>query len=87
MKTFLKVILIVMIAIIAVKLLPFTLALGFALGGAIVAAAVLGLSALAVLFCVSLALIAVLAPVWIPVLALVGAIALIKRLTRNRASV
>jgi hypothetical protein len=83
MRTFLKVLLVLAAAILAVKLLPFTVALGFALGIALIVALALGVSAAAVLTVTALALVAVLSPLWIPILALVGVIALIKRLGRN----
>jgi hypothetical protein len=79
MKTFLKVLLIVALAILAVKLLPITLVAGciFAVGVALLAA--VGVSLVALGLCISLAIAALLSPIWIPVLALVGIIALIKR--------
>jgi hypothetical protein len=87
MKTFLKVLLVIAVAVLAVKLLPLTLALGFALGLTLLIVGVLGVSALAVLLCVAIGLVALLSPLWIPVLALVGVLALIKKLGRNGASV
>jgi hypothetical protein len=86
MKTFLKVLLVLIVTIIAVKLLPLTIALGFALGLALVVVAALGLSAIAILICVALALAALLSPIWLPILALFGLIALIKRGTRDRST-
>jgi hypothetical protein len=78
MKTFLKVLLFVVLAIIAINLLPITLALGclFAVGVALIAA--VGVSVLAIGLCIALALPAVLSPIWLPMLAIVGLIMLIK---------
>lgn len=86
MKTFLKVLLLIALAIVAVKLLPVTLAVGFALGLTVVIVGVLGVSALAVILCFAIGLAALLSPLWIPVLALVGMIALVKKLGRSKAS-
>ncbi len=80
MKTFLKAVLLVAAAIIAVKLLPLTLALGFVLGFALVALLGLGVSILGLLAVVAAGLLAVLAPLWIPVLAIIGLVALCKKL-------
>ena len=83
MKTFLKVVLLVIVALVALKLLPMIFAFGCLLAAAIVAVLALGGSAIATLFGAMIALAVVLAPIWVPVLALVGLIALIKRGTRN----
>jgi hypothetical protein len=83
MKTFLKILLVLVVAVIAVKLLPLTLALGAAIGVALVIAVALGFGAIAVLLCAAIVLVAVLSPIWIPVLALLGVIALIKRGSRS----
>ncbi len=83
MKTFLKVVLLVIAAVVAVKLLPLTFAIGVVLGLGVVALAVVGVSVLAGLAALVVVLAAVLAPIWIPVLALVGLIALIRRSNRT----
>lgn len=85
MKTFLKILLLVVVAVLAVKMLPLTLALGFLLGIALVAMAVLGLSALAVVLGTCILMAALLSPIWLPILALVGVIALVKRMNGNAA--
>jgi len=85
MKAFLKILLLVVACIVAVKLLPVTLALGVGLAAVVGVVVVLGFSALAVLVCGALALAAVLAPIWLPVLLLVGIIALVKRCGRAAA--
>ncbi len=85
MKTFLKVVLLVVAAVVAVKLLPLTLAFGFVLGLLLVGLLVLGLSLVAVVLIAAVALAAVLAPIWIPVLAIVGLITLIKKLSAKPA--
>lgn len=82
-KTFLKVLLLVILALVAIKLLPLTIGLGFATGVLLVGLVMAGLSLLAGIAVIALVLGAVLAPVWIPVLLLVGFIALIRRMTRK----
>ena len=82
-KAFLKILLIVVVALIAVKLLPLTLALGVGLGLAVVALAIAGVSIVAALMVAAIFLLALLSPLWVPVLLLVGLIALIKKLARN----
>ena len=79
MKSFIKFLLIVIIAVIAVKLLPLTFALGCILALALLGMAAFGLSAMAILLAVAITLAAILSPVWIPLLLIVGLIALIKR--------
>lgn len=86
-KAFLKIVLIVIVALIAVKLLPLTLALGVGLGLAVVALAIAGVSIVATLMVAAIFLLALLSPLWVPVLLLVGLIGLIKRMTRNRPAV
>jgi hypothetical protein len=79
MKTFLKIALMVLLVVVAVKLSP--LILLAALGGLLVAGVVgaLGLSLVAVLLAVTLALAAVLSPIWVPGLLAVGIISLWRR--------
>lgn len=84
MKTFLKVLLLVVVALVAIKLLPLTIGLGFATGLLLVGLVMAGLSLLAGLAVVALVLGALLAPVWIPALLLVGFIALMRRLVRRK---
>ena len=80
MKTFCKVLIIVAILLIAVKLSPIVFVL--ALAGLLVAALLgaLGLSLLAGFAILVIALAAALSPIWIPVLVIVGLIALFKKL-------
>lgn len=85
-KTFLKVLLLVIVALIAIKLLPLTIGLGFVLGLLLVGLAAVGVSLVAGVSVVALALAAVLAPIWVPILLLVGLIALIRRATRRSAA-
>jgi hypothetical protein len=77
--------LLVVAAVVAVKLLPLTLALGFVLGLLLVGLLVLGLSLVAVVLVAAAALAAVLAPIWIPVLVILGLIALIKKVSAKPA--
>jgi hypothetical protein len=78
MKTFLKVLLIAVLLIVAIKLSP-VIFLGAAVG--LIAAAVLGsigLSLLAALVAVLLAFAVALSPIWIPVLCVVGLVKLFR---------
>lgn len=96
MKTFFQILLCVLLVVVAIKLLPFILfplVIGggalllialLALGG-VVTVAGLGVAAAATLLAVAIALIAALSPIWIPVLAVVGIIALIRRSKRTAA--
>jgi hypothetical protein len=84
-KTFLKVLLIVVAAIVAVKLLPATLAFGCLLALGLFIAAAVGVSLLAIGFCLALVVLAVLTPIWLPVLAIIAIVMLIRRITRSRA--
>ena len=84
MKSFFKVLLLVIVALIAIKLLPLTIGLGFAAGVLLVALLIGGLSLVASIVALGAAVAAVLAPVWIPVLLLIGFIALVKRATKKR---
>ena len=83
MKTFLKVLLIMVVLLIAIKLSPvvFVAALAGLLVAAILGA--LGLSLLAGFAAVVIALVAALSPIWIPVLLVMGAISLIKKLNER----
>jgi hypothetical protein len=87
MKTFLKVLLLVLVAVVAIKLLPMTIGLGFVLGLLLVGVLALGLSLVAGLAGLGILLGAVLSPIWVPVLLIVGLIALVKRLTRRNSAV
>ena len=84
MKTFLKVVLLVIVAVIAVKLLPLTFAVGCAFAAMVLGLIAAGFSAVFALAGGLLALTVILAPIWIPVLALIGLITLIKR-ANNRS--
>ena len=83
MKTFLKVVLLVIAAVIAVKFLPHLFALGWLLAVAIVGLLAIGVSVAAAMVGTIVALTVLLAPIWVPVLALIGLIMLIQRSTRN----
>jgi hypothetical protein len=96
MKLFLKVLLYVLLALVAIKLLPFflfpvligggglLLVAGLAFGGFVTVAG-LGVAAAAALLAVVIALAAALSPIWIPILAVVGIVALIRRSNRTAA--
>lgn len=83
MKTFLKILLIAALLVLAIKLGPVIFCAAF--GGLIVAGllGVLGISLLALLATVLLALAVALSPIWIPVLAIVGIVSLLKRDDRS----
>ena len=95
MNTFLKVLLCLVLGIVAIKLpllvLPVILVglallvVGILLGGGVAAVAGVGLAILTGLLVVTVVLVAALSPIWIPVLAIVGLIALIRRSGRVRA--
>ena len=85
MKSALKIFLLVIVCLIAVKLLPVTLALGAGLAAMIAVVVALGASAVAVLLVAALVVTALLSPLWFPVLLLVGIIALIRRCSRTSA--
>ncbi len=79
MKTFLKVLLIVVAVVIAVKLLPIAFVIGCAVAALLAGLAVLGVSLAALLICAALAVAALLSPIWVPILAIVGIVALCRR--------
>ena len=80
MKTFLKITLIVLLSLLALKFLP--LMLVGALAGLLVAAllGVVGVSLIAGLLVVALGFAFALSPIWIPVLIVMGAISLFRKL-------
>lgn len=81
MKTFLKIFLIAVLLIVAIKLSPvvFVAALIGLLAAAVLG--VVGLSLVAALLAIVIALAAALAPIWIPVLLIMGTISLFKKLS------
>lgn len=78
-KTFLLVLLILFLALVAIKLLPIAACVLLLLLVPALVLLALGISAAAVLTCVVLVLALVLAPIWLPVLAIVGLVALTRR--------
>ena len=96
MNTFFKVLLIVLLTAIAIKLMPFFLfpfvvigsallaVVGLVLGGIATVAGV-AVAVVAALLAVILALAALLSPIWIPILIIVGLIALVRRSNRVAA--
>lgn len=85
MKTFLSALLLVLLAVVALKLLPLVFGLACALGALATLVLLAGASAAAVVIAVALVGAAVLSPLWIPVLAVVGIVALVRH--RRRAVV
>jgi hypothetical protein len=95
MKTFLTVLVYVLLALLAIKLLPFLflpvlvagvgllIAAGLAFGG-VAAVAGMGIAAAVLILGVLIVLVTILSPIWLPILAIVGLIALIRR--SNRAT-
>lgn len=79
MKTFLKILLIVVAVIVAVKLLPIAFAAGCLTVGLLAGLAALGVGVVALLACAALLVLVVLSPIWISVLAVVGIVALFRR--------
>jgi hypothetical protein len=86
MKSFLKIFLLVVLALVAIKLLPLTIALGCMLALAVGGLLVVGVSAFAAVLGVAIAVVAALAPLWIPVLAIVGLVSLLRRAGRRSAA-
>lgn len=82
MKTFLKVLLVIIAVVVAIKLLPAALVFVGGLIAGFLLLAIFGLSLLALAACVGVTLLALFSPLWIPVAVIVGVIALIKRLNR-----
>jgi hypothetical protein len=80
---FLKIALLVIVALVALKFLPLIFGLGCLLAAAVLAVILMVASALAGLFGSAFLLAAVLSPIWVSVLIIVGLIALIKRGTRQ----
>jgi hypothetical protein len=85
MKTFLKILLSPLAIIVAVKLLPVALVLIGVLAAVAVLVAVVGVSLTAGLLGAGLLLALLLSPVWLPIMALVGVIALFKKLIARPA--
>ena len=85
MKTFLKVLLILIGVVVAIKLLPVALAVMCVIAAGAALVALIGVSLAAGLLCAGLVLALLLSPIWLPVLALVGLIALIKKLSAKPA--
>jgi hypothetical protein len=94
MKTGLKIFLVLIAAILVLKLLPVILVMGgFSLaglvvvGGLLVAAlgvlVLLGVSVSAAVLAVALAVAVALSPIWVPVLAVIGLIFLLKKAKRR----
>ncbi len=79
MKTFLKVLLVAALLIVAIKFSPIIF-IG-ALVGLVVAAVLgaIGLSLLAVLLAIVLAVTLALSPIWVPVLVIMGVVSLFRR--------
>lgn len=83
MNTFLKIVLIAVLVLIAIKLSPFFL-LAAAAGLAVATAlGALGLSLIALLAAVVLALAVALSPIWVTVLIALGLVSLFKRADRR----
>lgn len=79
MKTFLKVLLVAALLIVAIKFSPIIFA--GAIVGLVVAALLgaVGLSLIAVLFAILLTVTLALAPIWLPVLVIMGLVSLFRR--------
>jgi hypothetical protein len=87
MKTFLKILVIAALLIVAIKLSPLIFLAAFA---GLIAAAVLGavgVSLLVALAAVLLAFAVALSPIWIPVLAVVGIVSLFRKADRTPPAV
>lgn len=85
MKTMLKIVLLLVAVVIAVKLLPVTVALFCVLAAALISVTVLGVSAAAVLLGATIGITVLLAPLWLPALVVTGGILLVRRVVRAQA--
>ena len=83
MKAFLKIVLLVIVALVAVKFLPHLFAFGCVLAAVLLGFITVGVSLLPVLLIGGLVLLAVSSPIWIPVLAIVGFAALVRKSSRK----
>jgi hypothetical protein len=83
MKTFLKILLVAAVLIIAIKLSPVLFVVAFAGLLAAVVLGALGVSLVAAVLAVALAFTLALAPIWLPVLVVFGLIALFRRRERT----
>jgi hypothetical protein len=79
MKTFLKVLLLLVAALVCIKLLPFALGLACASLAVLGGLALLGASLAALFVTVALLAALVLSPIWVPVLLICGLVALCRR--------
>ena len=86
MKAFLKIVLLVVLAVIAVKLLPLTFAVGCVLALGVLALTVVGVSLVTAVIAAVIALVVGLSPILIPALAIVGLVALLKKQSNGRAA-
>lgn len=85
MNTLLKVLLLVILAIVAVKLLPAALGLVFLLAAGIVLAGLVGVAVGFAFLCAGVTLAALLAPLWLPLVAIAGIVALVRRRSAKTA--
>jgi hypothetical protein len=85
MNAFLKLVLLVLCAVLAVKFLPEMFAFGCLLAATLLGLAALGLPLLIAVCAAILAFVVLLAPLWLPVLLIVGVVALIRRAARGSA--
>jgi hypothetical protein len=86
MKTFLKIVLVVVVVLLAIKLLPVALAFGAVIAAGLAVLAGVGIAILVGLVCAALALVVFLSPLWLLVLAVAGLIALLRRSSSGRAT-
>jgi hypothetical protein len=83
MNTFLKVLILAVLALVVIKLAPLLMIPALIAFLALLVAGVALAGGLTLLLIVTLAVLAVLSPLWLPVLALIGFIALIRRASRQ----
>ena len=83
MKTFLKVVLLLIVVVIAVKFLQLIFGLGWLFAAAVIGALAFTASAVVAVTGSFFVIALILSPIWLPMLALVGLIALIKRSNRR----
>jgi hypothetical protein len=85
MKTFLKVLLVIVAAILILKLLPLALGLLVGLAALVAGIGAVAVGAIAAACCLAFIVIGVLTPIWLPVLVIIGLIALVKKLGNSTA--
>lgn len=83
MNTFLKVLVTAALVVVALHVLPALVGLGLGLGAILLAIVGIGVGVIAALLAAGVGLAVALSPIWLPVLAIVGLIALCKKAAKT----